>query len=326
MHTANKTLTSNVATDGGLYLPRNMPHFSQDEISELMNSSFTETFSTLLNCFYSAELTGWDVDFAIGRNPVKVLPIGRKILIAQSWRNPEHRYAYIENNIFKKLSKQETESAPTQWPRISVRIALLFSICGQLLQSGYISSKQLLDIAVDADDPIDLMAVFYARQMGLPIGRLICGCDTTGDLWDFIHLGEINAGSAPVSLLHTLERMIHITIGAEEVTRFLHVCKTNGTYHIPETDGVNLSDILFCAVVGKNRVADIINSAYRTDGCFLDSGTARSYGAVQDYRAKTGTSSLTLLISNIHPAFETNLISNATGLSQSTFFEKCKII
>lgn len=326
-HTANKTLTSDRAADGGLYLPRSMPHLSGQDLSGLRSKTFNETFALLINAFFSTQLTGWDVDFSIGRNPVSVVPTGRKILVAQTWRNPERKYAYIENHIFKILCKGVSETdEPTPWLKIAVRIALIFSIYGQLLQAGHLHPGQKFDIAVDADDYISAIAVFYAAETGLPLGKLICGCDDTEALWDFAHLGEVGTASVSGGLSCIVERLIHAAFGADEVQRFLEACRNRGSYRIPDAEENTLTETLFCAVVGKARVSSVTNSYYRTDDFLLDASAARSFGAVQDYRAKTGSSNLTLLFSDRHPVLEPDFIMNATGLSQSAFFNKCKTI
>ena len=326
VHTANKTLTSNAAADGGLYLPRSMPRFSAGEIAELRNKTFSETFANVLNCFFTEQSTSRDVELFIGKNPVKVVPIGRKILVAQTWHNPERMYAYIENNIYKKLCKGSASNVPTDWLKISVRIALIFSVYGQLLQTSMLHIGKPFDMAVDSDDNISVVATFFAKQMGLPVGKLICGCDETGAFWDLVHLGEISTAAASAGLVSILERLIHETFGAEETQRFLQACQKRSTYHIPAETETDLSDALFCAVVGKERLSAVINSVYRTDSYFLDTCAARSFGAVQDHRAKTGSSSLTLLFSDRHPLQEADLITKATGLSQRDFPDKCRII
>ena len=110
---------------------------------------------------------------------------------------------------------------PTQWLKIVTRVALVFSVYGQL------DFTQPLDVAVDADDTVSAIAVYYAKQMGLPIGKVICGCDNTGALWDFVHLGEISIASASDSLLPILERLIHAVLGADEVQKFLQIVQKN---------------------------------------------------------------------------------------------------
>ena len=123
-----------------------------------------------------------------------------------------------------------------------------------------------------------------------------------------------------------LERLIHARFGADEVEKFLQVCQKRGTYRIPQETENDLPESIFCAVVGKERISAVINSVYRTDDFFMDIGAARSFGAVQDYRAKTGNSNPTLLLSDCHPLQESDLIMNATGLSQNAFYDKCRII
>ena len=65
---------------------------------------------------------------------------------------------------------------------------------------------------------------------------------------------------------------------------------------------------LFCAVPGASRATDIINSVYRTNGYVLDSEIALRYGALQDYRARAGAGSVTLLMAECPPT-DTNLVN-----------------
>jgi threonine synthase len=326
VHTANKTLISNISSDGGLYLPRNMPQFTSDQIAQLLKKSFNDIFADILNLFFTEQSTGRDIDLFIGKNPAKTVSIGRKILVAQAWHNPERTYSYIEDNLYRKLCKGATNDVPTQWLKITARMALIISLYGQLLQDGSLHSAQSLDIAVDADDSVTAIAAFYAKQLGLPIGKLICGCDKTEALWDFIHLGECNTASAPDGLLHILERLIYEVFGSDEVENFIQTCQKRSTYHIPDEAEYDLTESVFCAVVRNTRVASVINSVYRTDDFLLDTCAARSFGAIQDYRAKTGSSNLTLLLSDNHPLKEADIIMKSTGLTQSTFLSKCRTV
>ena len=76
-----------------------------------------------------------------------------------------------------------------------------------------------------------------------------------------------------------------------------------------------LSDGMFVSVVGNDRVESVINSVYRSNGCILDPYTAVSYGGMQDYRAKTGESSPTVLLWEYNPISFCAVEQKATGLT-----------
>ena len=324
-HTANKTLTADYASDGGLYIPRRMPRFQPDEIADLRNQSFNETVAMILNQFFSVQLSGWDVDFSIGRNPIKVVPIGRKLLIAQTWCNLDNRYAYIERNLFQKLCKgREVAASPTHWLKIAVRIAVLFGIYSELLSTKQMNTFQTLDIGLNATNPICLVAAWYAKEMGLPLNMIICGSKDLGDLWDLVHRDELNTSGLNDETRAGIEQLIYCAYGAKEANAYLTAAGAKRIYRVPEESALKISDYVFCSVIGETRIPNVINSVLRTDGFLLDTNTAPAYGAVQDYRAKSGSNTLTLLLSEVNPVLEPEQIMSATGLSTDKFYALCK--
>ena len=83
-----------------------------------------------------------------------------------------------------------------------------------------------------------------------------------------------------------------------------------------------LSQGLFVAVVGQQRVKDIIGSIYRTNTYLLDPYTAISYGALQDFRAKTGENRVTLMLTEENPVRYSDLLADATGLSEQAIYKQ----
>ena len=91
------------------------------------------------------------------------------------------------------------------------------------------------------------MAVWYARQMGLPVANIICGCYQNSSVWELLHLGEAHTDELP----EELERLVFGTLGIEEVKRY---CGQTGTYRLLTADLERLRKGLFAAVVSQERV------------------------------------------------------------------------
>ena len=70
--TAPRTLAGDCGPDGGRFLPFQIPVFSTEEIYALKEKSFGQCVSEMLNRFFSTRLTPWDVEFSVGRHPVKI--------------------------------------------------------------------------------------------------------------------------------------------------------------------------------------------------------------------------------------------------------------
>jgi threonine synthase len=170
------------------------------------------------------------------------------------------------------------------------------------------------------------MAVWYGRQMGLPIGTIICGCNENGAVWDLLHRGELDTDTLAVdtstpecdfALPPDLERLIYGTCGQEEAMRFWWNCTEGGTY-IPDEEKFELiRKGMFAAVVSGVRVDTIIPSVYRTNQYILDPYTSLAYGALSDYRARTGISSQTLLLSEKSPICSAEMVAGKLRISVS---------
>lgn len=298
--TVARVLFQDRASDGGLFVPFRMPEFTQEEIVSLKQKSFGQTVAEILNAFFSCRTSGWDVDLCIGRNPVKLVAMNHRISVAELWHNPEETYVYIVKRLCERiLYPQGNYHKPSQWVEIAVRIAVLFGIFGELMRLEVIDGVQPVDMAVAADTLFVPMACWYARRMGLPIGTIICGCNSDNGLWDLIRRGEFNASSSAVHQQDgCLERLIQGTLGCNEVKRYVTCCQNKRTYTVTGESLLQLSAGVFVAVVGKNRTDMIIKSVNKTNAYALNPNTALSYGALQDYRACSSESRIALLLSD----------------------------
>ena len=312
--TTYKALHNSVACDGGRFLPFRLPSYSTEEIQALRGKSFGQAVSDILNTFFSCRLTGWDVDFCIGRNNLRLSDAGNKIVVAELWHNLGASYNYTVKRLYEEITKESGE--PTDWFYIAAEIAFLFGIYAELLKSdqhGYIHN---IDISLPAGDFRSPVAAWYARKMGLPIGTIICTGDDNGTVWDLIHRATFNTASASAELKESIARLIQGTFGFEESNRFYEKCEKKQSYSIDEENLPLFNEGFFCAVAGENRADSIINSVFRNNSYIIDPQTALCYGGLQDYRARNGCNTLTVLTSRESPLSHANQITEATGISK----------
>lgn len=312
--TAHKALTSDTATDGGLYVPYILPQLDEREIHDMQNKSFGEIVADILNIFFSAKLTVWDVDFCVGKNPLKLASVGRKIIIAETWHNHGSDYSYFVKSIYTRLCDYQNE-IPTSWVKVAVKIAVLFATYTELLRSKQLETGTL-DIAVLAGDMTDPCAAYYAKKMGLPIGNIVMCCDDNSGIWDLLNRGEIGTALLDPSRRLGLERLINDICGMEETQKYKAAADKKGLYILPEELANSFSNGLYAAVVGKERIGSVINSVYRNNNYVMDPLTAVCFGGLQDHRAKVGESKLTVMFAEKSPAAYSAEIRKATGLTQ----------
>lgn len=310
--TAHRALVEDRGPDGGYYVPFILPQYTPDELQAFASKSPSQTIADVVNLFFSARLTGWDIDFCVGRNALRISQMNNKIIIGELWHNLGGRFNYIAESISKKIQNSEA-SRTSDWMYITVRIAVLFAMYGEFLRTGVLTLEQPFDISLPAGDFSAPIAAFYAKKMGLPIETIICTCEENCTVWDFIHRGIFSIVSAQENDFGA-ERLLCATAGITSVEEFLNCCKDRRSYIVDEELLPAINQGLFCSVAGQGRAVSLINSIFRGDLYIVDPVTALCYGGLQDYRAKTGSNRLTVLLSEVTPLAHITELSAATGV------------
>ncbi len=309
--TAYWALNNDRAPDGGMYVPFQLPFYDSAQIEKLRELSFSETVAQILNRFFSARLTGWDVEFCIGRYPIKLAPMNHRVVIAEIWHNPGGSFDYVLNHLYSRIcGTQSGESRPSVWAQIAVYIAVLFGMYVELSRSGISSA----DVVLPAEDSSAALAAWYARNMGLPLGTIILGCKDNDPVWDLVQKGILNTNALKSAFV---EQLLSQTLGSELVCQCLQSCSRRGTHQITQEQLIVLNKGLYAVVAGGNRVRSVISSVYRTNNFLFNPLTALSFGCLQDYRSHSGESRNTLLLAIDTPLRHMDEISAATGLPVS---------
>lgn len=324
-HTAHKTLITDCSSDGGLYVPFQMPTLSKDEILAFKDKNFGQCMAEILNIFFSARLDGWDIDFCIGKYPVKTVPMSHRIVVAETWHNPDWDYARVVRNIYSRLcGNDNNQGVASNWASVAIRIATIFGVYGQLLKKGLVDAEQLIDISVACGDFSAPMAAWYAKEMGLPIEKIIIGCNDNGAVWDFIRHGQMKTDTAVVNtstplcdftIPENFERLLCGCSGAEAVQRFLASCDEGKLYIADDAMASHLKKSMYSAVISQKRMEAVISSVYRTSTYLLDPYGALAYSALQDFRATAGEGRMTVLLTEQNPIRSAETVSKAMGIT-----------
>lgn len=315
--TAQRALRENRCPDGGMYLPFRTPKFSPAEIDGLADKTFNQCVADILNLLFKTKLTGWDVDFCIGRYPVRLEELRHRIIMAETWHNPDWNYERMVNNLLDHLCGGD--AVPTDWAKIAIRIAILFGIFGELKRSGI----ETADVAVVSGDFSAPMSAWYARQWGLPIGNIICCCNENNNLWDLICHGQLRTDTlsiptvmpeADVALPADLERLIYESGGTGEVERYLDACRRGGMYCPNDAILSKIRKDLFVSVVSSGRIETTIPSVYKTHGYLMSPYSALTYAGLLDYRAKTGETRHAIVLAERSPACDAETVAGTLGI------------
>ena len=323
--TAPITMHQDRGPDGGLFVPFRMPSFERSQIQELAGKSMGQNIADILNLFFSTKLTGWDVDLAIGRFLLEFRPINYRVIVAEAWHNMDQSFDRAVRSLAEKIHPDgDIIGDPSDWMQIAIRIAVLFGLFGELLRTEQIAYEKPINVAVSAGNFAAPMAAWYARQMGLPIDTIICGCNENGAPWELLHRGELDTSAAVIptstpegdyAVPAGLERLISGACGLEQTMDLCWCCSEGATYVPDEEAHSAMREGMFAAVVSQVRVDTIIPSVYRTNQYVLDMYASLAYGALSDYRSRTGKSTTTLLIAGKCPLIQAEAVAHTMRIS-----------
>ena len=300
--TSHKALVESVAHDGGVYYPYKMPQYSQDELLTLKNKTFGEIISGVLNTFFGLKLNAWDVDCCLGRNILNTVSMQHRIVVAELWHNLSGQKSFLTDSLYK-IAKNGTQPSnkPTEWFKIATRIAVLFAVYGELLRKEIVIPGEKFDVSVSAIDFSETICAFYAKQMGLPIGTIICSELNNSCVWDFIHRGIFNPSQCQNDIASDVERLIHGTLGYQYLDTYFEKLHAGQIFSLNDESLKLMNCGLFCSVIGEARLASTISSIFSTNNYVVNPKTAMLFCGLQDFRAKTGESRITLLIAEESP-------------------------
>ena len=294
--TTYRALRSEAAPDGGLFMPMQIPVLTDIQLAELEQMNFGQVTAFIMNLFFGTQLTGWDVEFAVGRQCVVLQEIGHKVCVSENWHNPAGEFDYFVRRLYALVRGEKfPKEKPNIWFYTAVYIAVLAGTYGRLCRREVYE----YDIAVQTLDLQQLLAIRYAQKMGLPVMKVILGSLDGDGLWEFLSYGDYP--TARNTLPTCLEALLWLEYGVQEVQRYLQIADKRGIYKLSLANLDIFRHGIYVAVIGNSRVKDVAHGASKSIGYAMEAGTARAFGALQDFRAKYGENRNTLLLSNCMP-------------------------
>ncbi len=182
---------------------------------------------------------------------------------------------------------------------------------GSLLREGALKAGDKMNVVVPTGNFGNILAAYYARQMGLPISTLICASNENKVLFDFFNTGKYDRNrefiltsspSMDILISSNLERLIYHITGddADRNAQFMEDLKNSGRYEISPEMRDKLS--AFRAYYASEKdTADKIKDLYGESGYIIDTHTAVAGSAYDSYVKDTGDKTVTVIASTASP-------------------------
>ena len=318
VYTVQRALTEDRAPDQGLYVPFRETRFSQMQLSELEQKSQQENLAVITNLLFKSRLTAWDLEFTVGRKPLRVQKLGRRTLAGERWHNTAGDFSCTVAHISEKLkSSSEISAGPGTWAQVAEGIASLFALYAISSQSDFRQGKEQMDLAVPEGNLLSVVSGWFARSWGLPIGRIVCGCREDSPLWELIHSGQLRTDRlVDKNCAAGLELLIYCCGGRREVERFTDACFAEMSYVPSDNTMRHLRQGLYVSVISSRRIRATIPNVWSAHKYILHPEAVLGYAGLLDYRTATGESGWGIVLCDQDPQKALGTIADAFGCSE----------
>ena len=181
----------------------------------------------------------------------------------------------------------------------------------KLLENEEIASGEEINVTVPTGNFGNILAAYYAKQMGVPIAKLICASNENKVLFDFFRTGvydrnrEFILTSSPsmdILISSNLERLIYTIAGqdAKKNSELMEQLKEKGTYEITPEMKERLADFAG-GFATEEETKETIRTTYEKTGYVMDTHTAVAAYVCARYRKDSGDDKKCLVASTASP-------------------------
>lgn len=202
-------------------------------------------------------------------------------------------------------------------PQIVYYVYAYARLCAQ----GAVKEGEPINVVVPTGNFGNILAAFYAKNMGLPIAKLICASNENKVLYDFFKTGiydknrEFVLTSSPsmdILISSNLERLIYRIAGedADKNAALMKQLSEKGSYQLTSEMEEQLADF-YGNYASEEETAQMISSLYQKTGYIIDTHTAVAAKVYEKYKAETNDRTKTVIASTASPFKFTKAVMRA---------------
>lgn len=193
-----------------------------------------------------------------------------------------------------------------------------------LYKNEEIAEGEKINVVVPTGNFGNILAAYYAKCMGVPIGKLICASNDNKVLFDFFQTGIYNKNrefiltsspSMDILISSNLERLIFQIAGedADKTLELMKALSSKGEYEITEEMKLRLQEFA-AGYAAEAETAETIKKLYEKTGYVIDTHTAVAASVYNNYRTQTGDTAKTIIASTASPYKFARSVMNAVDM------------
>ena len=213
------------------------------------------------------------------------------------------------------------------WGRLAPQIAYYFSAYQSLCETGKLQSGEPVNFSVPTGNFGNILAGYYAKQMGLPINRLICASNDNNVLTDFLRTGiydrnrpfhQTISPSMDILISSNLERLLYHVTGGDtaKVRLWMDELGAKGRYAVDAQTLTKIQAIFWADWASTEESLTTIQQVWQQQKYLLDPHTAVAWKATEKYAVQTADTTPTIVLSTASPFKFADTVLQALAPSQ----------
>lgn len=196
------------------------------------------------------------------------------------------------------------------WGRLAPQIVYYFSAYCDLLNGDKIKMGDKINVCVPTGNFGNIFAAYIAREMGLPIKKLICASNSNNVLTDFIRTGIYDrtrefyktiSPSMDILISSNLERLLFLLGGAEVTKDCMTKLSECGKYKAPGELMKKLRDVFEGYCCSEDETKATIRSVFENDNYLADTHTSVALGSLEKYINDSNDNTVAVVASTASP-------------------------
>ena len=209
------------------------------------------------------------------------------------------------------------------WGRLLPQIVYYVSVYCDLVRDGKLKEGEKLNICVPTGNFGNILSAYYAKCMGVPVGKLICASNQNDVLTEFLRTGVYDRNrtfyttmspSMDILISSNLERLLYMLSGSDaEVRGYMEQLNTTGRYQVSDTILEKVRGLFWAGSCGEDSTLETIHRYYTEKKYLIDPHTAVAANVLEQYRAVSGDNGPAVIASTASPYKFCNNVLRAIG-------------
>lgn len=198
------------------------------------------------------------------------------------------------------------------WGRLVPQIVYYISAYCDLIADGEIKAGEPINVVVPTGNFGNILAAYYAREMGIPIAKLICASNQNNVLTDFIRTGTYDKNrvfhtsispSMDILISSNLERLLYHLCGKDDTAliSWMQALTEEGKYAIDPQMRAELQQVFWGGYCDDTATKNTIHEVFKKYSYLCDTHTAVAVNVYEQYVKETGDTTKTVIASTASP-------------------------